>query len=173
MKIVEHRKFIPQMLNKDDIIGIELGVAAGINAFNLLENNTNLTLHCIDSWNSGAHLQEEYEHTLNYLSEFENRAVIYRETFKEALNRYPDEFFDFIYIDGYAHTGQDSGVTINDWWPKLKTGGIYSGHDYNRSFPLTVEEVDKFSKKVNLPVHIVPGHHTSYEEQFESWVIFK
>lgn len=31
------------------------------------------------------------------------------------------QMFDFVYIDGYAHTGEENGKTIIDWWRKVRT----------------------------------------------------
>lgn len=42
----------------------------------------------------------------------------------------------FIYVDGYAHTGEDRGKTLFDWYPKLKIGGLMAGDDYHDDWPL-------------------------------------
>lgn len=47
----------------------------------------------------------------------------------EASFTFPDNYFDFIYIDA-AHDYESMVVDLNAWWPKLKPGGIFSGHDY-------------------------------------------
>ena len=58
------------------------------------------------------------------------RYTFLRGTFESHVNSFDDETFDFIFIDGYANSGQENGKTLDDWWPKLKPGGIFSGHDY-------------------------------------------
>ena len=47
----------------------------------------------------------------------------------EASLTFPDNYFDFIYIDA-AHDYDSMIIDLNAWWPKLKTGGIFAGHDY-------------------------------------------
>ena len=74
--------------------------------------------------------------------------------FDEALSLFPDEYFDFIYIDGYAHTGQDNGKTLTDWWPKLKKGGVFSGDDYHSDWPNTMRVVNEFTAQNNLKLNI-------------------
>jgi len=47
----------------------------------------------------------------------------------KIVHQFEDEFFDFIYIDcdhRYEYVKRD----LNDWWPKLRSGGIMAGHDY-------------------------------------------
>ena len=36
------------------------------------------------------------------------------------------------------------GELLLEWWPKVKVGGIFAGHDYSPAWPKTIEEVDKF-----------------------------
>tara|TARA_Y100000389_G_C17052243_1_gene313332 strand:+ start:118 stop:318 length:201 start_codon:yes stop_codon:yes gene_type:complete len=61
---------------------------------------------------------------------------------------FPDDFFDFIYVDGYAHTGEENGKTFFDWWPKLKQNGIFSGDDYdNKKWTEVYKNVNNFCEK--------------------------
>eukprot|EP00602_Paraphysomonas_sp_CaronLab_P001409 CAMPEP_0185026248 /NCGR_PEP_ID=MMETSP1103-20130426/10182_1 /TAXON_ID=36769 /ORGANISM="Paraphysomonas bandaiensis, Strain Caron Lab Isolate" /LENGTH=114 /DNA_ID=CAMNT_0027559757 /DNA_START=408 /DNA_END=749 /DNA_ORIENTATION=- len=46
-----------------------------------------------------------------------------------CATRYPDNFFDFIYVDA-RHDYKGVLVDLHTWWPKLKRGGIIGGHDY-------------------------------------------
>ena len=46
-----------------------------------------------------------------------------------VATRFPDNFFDFMYIDArhdYASVLSD----LLEWWPKLSPDGIMAGHDY-------------------------------------------
>jgi hypothetical protein len=70
--------------------------------------------------------------------------------FDEALSLFPDHYFDFIYVDGYAHTGEEGGRTFHDWYPKLKPGGILAGKDYTICRPLVVAAVNAFVREKNL-----------------------
>eukprot|EP00933_Yihiella_yeosuensis_P021056 TRINITY_DN16756_c6_g1_i1.p1 TRINITY_DN16756_c6_g1~~TRINITY_DN16756_c6_g1_i1.p1 ORF type:complete len:282 (+),score=36.57 TRINITY_DN16756_c6_g1_i1:92-847(+) len=47
----------------------------------------------------------------------------------ECAKLYPDESFDFIYVDA-LHDRKSALRDIRTWWPKLKPGGIMAGHDY-------------------------------------------
>lgn len=94
--------------------------------------------------------------------------------FSDALTHFPDEFFDFIYVDAYAHTGQDGGKIFEDWYPKLKPGGIFSGHDYDKeAWPETVAAVDTFAGGLSKNVNFVPVNTSNRHDLFPSWYIIK
>lgn len=132
-------------------IAVELGVARGDYSLELLANPAVEVLYSIDRW-SDHHNDAEMRVARNRLSRYGSRSVIVRAAFEDAVARFADGFFDFIYIDGYAHTGQDGGRTLRDWWPKLRSGGIFAGHDYCVTFPETVEAVDRFAAEHGVKV---------------------
>lgn len=47
----------------------------------------------------------------------------------EGAQWVPDESLDFVFIDG-NHQYPDVKIDVNDWAPKVRKGGIVSGHDY-------------------------------------------
>ena len=60
---------------------------------------------------------------------------------EQAADQVMDESLDFVFIDAQ----HDYHSVINDiglWAPKVKPGGLISGHDYNHNkFPGVVEAV--------------------------------
>jgi hypothetical protein len=46
-----------------------------------------------------------------------------------VVNDFPDNYFDFIYIDS-CHLYNAVKSDLNIFLPKLKEGGLMSGHDY-------------------------------------------
>lgn len=66
---------------------------------------------------------------------------------------FEDDYFDFIYIDA-DHTYEAVKSDLESWYPKLKKGGIMSGHDYvevTTSVPFgVVQAVNEFLKKNNI-----------------------
>lgn len=127
-------------------VGVELGVAGGAFSATILRESRCTRLYSIDRWNDHHTLQQCKDASERLARAGKGRCVVLRASFEEALPLFKDESLDFITIDGYAHTGQEGGKTLADWWPKLKKGGIYSGHDYHRSWPATVQAVDAFAK---------------------------
>ena len=171
---LEHRDNFGSFINAQNLTGygVELGVAKGRFSCKLLEQSKLKILFSIDRW-SDHHDDAEYREAAKRLSKYEERSVIIRLTFDEALMLFRDETFDFIYIDGYAHTGQCGGKTLHDWWPKLKTGGIFAGHDYTEhvtrsglDYSETIASVDKFIAENGLELQL------TQEEQgagYPSW----
>ena len=46
-----------------------------------------------------------------------------------AADMFPDEYFDYIYIDA-LHTYDAAYGDMAAWWPKLKRGGLFAGDDF-------------------------------------------
>lgn len=142
----EKRQDLALMMGENEIV-IELGVAAGKFAEQLLTTNPKIKYIGIDRW-SDHHDDAEMHGAVDRVSRFKGNAVMMRHTFVDALPLFEDDFADMIYIDGYAHTGQEGGQTLEDWWPKLKHSGIFAGHDYDKNYPQTIQAVDNFVNKL-------------------------
>jgi hypothetical protein len=143
-------------------LAIELGVAAGEFAEALMRANPRMRYCGIDRW-SDHHDEREMRIAAARLEPWPS-ATLHRATFREALTAvlaWSADLADLIYIDGYAHTGQEGGETLRDWWPMLKPGGIFAGHDYDPThYPQTVEAVDEFARQHRLELFIIeePPH---------------
>lgn len=165
---MKYRAELPILIAKNGL-ALELGVAKGVFSDQILTARQDVTLISIDRW-SDHHDFAEYEYAVGLLQRYGHRSIIKRATFDDALPQFPDAYFDFIYIDGYAHTGQEGGKTLTDWWPKLKTGGIFAGHDYHEEWPLTKQAVHDFLQSIGR-------RHTSFEttdgDQYPSWWMVK
>jgi len=149
-------------------MAIELGVAAGTFSAQLLSTNPFIkTLYSIDKWDDH-HDHAEMQRAQQTLSRFGARSKIIHATFAEALAQFEKESIDLIYIDGYAHTGQEEGKTLADWWPIVKPGGIFAGHDYDSKFPKTIEVVDRFVQTHHLVLQIILDRNT-----YASWWVEK
>jgi hypothetical protein len=94
-------------------------------------------------------------------------------TFDEALPLFKDASLDFIYVDGYAHTGQDGGATLATWYPKLKPGGFFAGHDYHPRWKPTMEAVDAFTRQHELHFAVANIPDNPKPDPFPSWWLVK
>ena len=58
-----------------------------------------------------------------------NRYQLVEASTAEAAKRFQDGSFDWIYLDA-THTYSAARDDLRVWWPKLRVGGLMSGHDY-------------------------------------------
>lgn len=170
MKQIDKRIELAQYIPVNGIAA-ELGVGAGNFSKELLETNKNFkSLYSIDRWAGDRnHDDVEFQNTSRLLKETgKHRSIIIRKQFHEAVLDFEDEFFDFIYIDGYAHTGQEDGATLRQWWPLLKDGGIFAGHDYHPQFPENIKAVNQVIK-----TELKRDFQLTLADRFPSWYLIK
>ena len=160
-------------------LGAEIGVAFGENAEQILSTSNIQALILVDPWqyvhgedptgyaDAIKDWQGCHDYCANKLRRFGDRARMIRATSEEAAKAIPDGALDFIYIDGYAHTGQDGGRTLADWWPKLKPGGMFAGHDYHPRYQPTIDVVDAFMASRGLQFGLTE------EDELPSWWTIK
>ena len=153
-------------------VGIELGVAEGNFSEKMLISNKFKNFYGVDSYKEFQHNENEYIKTREKLKKYKNYKLI-RDTFENSVNLFEDEYFDFIYIDGFAHTGNNAGKTIYDWYKKLRIGGILSGDDYHNDWPLVVETVNNFINQTNFELNLTKTIADNPYSQYPSWYITK
>jgi hypothetical protein len=117
--------------------GVEVGLCHGRYSRILYENIPGLELLSIDAYRPYG------GHGINRIQSTHDANMI---TAHEALKDYPnfvmvvayahdasrwiaDGSLDFVFIDG-AHDYETVKQDITDWAPKVRSGGIVSGHDY-------------------------------------------
>lgn len=170
LNLVGDRAALPYAVD-EGATAAELGVAEGIFSEQLLASGRIGLLYSIDRWaGDRGHDEVEYRRAVQRLEPFGNRSEIMRLKFEEAVVLVPDDAFDLVYIDGYAHEGP--WKTMSQWWLKVKTGGILAGHDYDLShWPIVFNQVNYFVEQNALALHVIPaesGHYT-----FPSWAVRK
>jgi len=154
---------------KDGGVGVELGVAKGIFSRSICDLSPLSKVYGIDRYKDHHDHREMRDMLILMKDEIDSgRYEFLRGTFASLCGHFEDSTFDFIYIDGYAHTGQEAGGTLEDWWPKLSPGGIFSGHDYDKRYQPTIDAVDAFVQRHNLELTIVEE-----QEGYASWLVEK
>ena len=140
--------------------GCELGVASGGLTKRFLDLGHFSEFHAVDKWDD-AHNEQEYLRVVKYLKGYEE-LTIWRLDAISWLQTIPDGSLGFIYVDCYAHTGQDDGSILEAAWPKLMPGGLFSGDDYDRKqWPRTFERVNEFGAKCGKSVSVYDEHLTN------------
>lgn len=130
---------IPHFGLEKEIVGVEIGVSGGASTAALLIRMPNLTLYSIDPWLfiDGApfeaglpqEIQDQgYNNAISISSHYPGKSFIIRKKSDDAVNDVPD-IIDFLHIDG-DHEYEQVIRDINNYMPKIRPGGIISGHDY-------------------------------------------
>lgn len=138
----KHRHDVVDYLRGNQNVGIELGVARGVFSKRMVDSKKFSHFFGVDMY-ADIHDTNEYKTALKDVGLFSNYKLL-RMRFDEAFDLFPDQSIDFLYVDGYAHSGEEGGKTIFDWCRKVKIGGVIAGDDYHSDWPLVVEAVNEF-----------------------------
>jgi Methyltransferase domain len=153
-------------------LGIELGVAAGSFSARMVRSGRFRLFYGVDVYGDG-HNTQEYKKALREVG-LESDYRLLRLTFDHARDLFPDRSFDFIYCDGYAHTGEEGGRTLIDWYGKLKPGGIMAGDDYDpEAWPLVVWAVHHVVAQLGVPLLITDRVSDEAYNRYRSWYFVK
>ena len=141
-------------------IGTWKGRSAAFMAVEILNSNKKIDFYCVDTWEgSPEHSEFEsikqnslYEEFIKNIEPVKDIISPIRSTSLSASESFPNEYFDFIFIDA-AHDYENVKADIQAWFPKLKKGGIIAGHDYNPFWHGVVKAVDEWSSIGNKKIH--------------------
>jgi hypothetical protein len=156
----------------------EVGVQWGFNFRKMIEHSPKLAV-AVDSWvndgtlarNDCAFTQEELD---RQYEEFRAEMLytpfvtIYRGYSFNVAKKMEDETFDLIYIDA-DHTYEGIKRDLNDWYPKVKKGGMFCGHDYVNKIARTpgghlkfevARAVDEFVRDNNISTFFTTTNQT-------------
>jgi predicted O-methyltransferase YrrM len=118
--------------------GVEIGTKSGRFAERLCAGIKSLKLATVDPWLSYGWYQTQKSWSQEKMDQYHRMAIkklkkyhcqIIKGKSEDFVNTVKDQSFDFVYIDGnheYRHVLQDLAL----WCPKIRPGGIVSGHDF-------------------------------------------
>ncbi len=165
-------------LRHSSMCGAEVGVLQGATSRVLLKHLPELRLYMVDLWSIFAEDSEYYcsgdsaareEQMASYLHEAEattvfakRRRLMMRMDSLTAATHVADGSLDFVFIDA-NHICEAVKADIHAWWPKIRSGGILSGHDYGcrrdrRGIWGVSRAANEFTERRELEVHTGPGH---------------
>lgn len=147
--------------------GAEIGVQNGFNAKNIFESGWSGTLFCVDRW-------EKLEELRTAIESLKGKTVMFIKGESAASAEVlPDASLDWVYIDA-GHSYAEVKADFEAWFPKVRTGGIISGHDYGENDCIGVKEfIDEY-----IVLHPEVEMHFTTEDFFEereyqSWWFIK
>lgn len=153
------------------LTGIELGVAGGTFSKRMLDSGRFKHFFGVDMY-ADHHDVSEYKRALRLTDLFSPYRLL-RMTFDDAFDLFDDLSFDFMYVDGYAHTGEEGGDTIYKWYSKLKIGGVIAGDDYHADWPLVVNAVNTFAELTSSELYVTELVEDIAMCKYPSWAIIK
>jgi hypothetical protein len=144
----DDRQFLLSMLPKEST-GAEIGVHLGNFSHQILDSISPKELHLIDPWEhqsssiyktawygggakgGQAELDERYSSILERFNQNiqAEQVKVHRGYSTDILQQFPDQYFDWIYIDGnhlYEYVKKDLELSLQ----KVKSGGYITGDDY-------------------------------------------
>jgi len=154
MKKMQHDQII-SLFNphfKTNIVGIEIGTGTSQTLELVLAFIPQIKLvYTIDPYihneasqfeaHAPIEKQEEWKEMARLrLEKFGERVIRIVDTSDNAVSLTPTEV-DFVWIDGDHTRGQVKQDLIN-YYPKVKIGGIFGGHDYQHVIPILREMID-------------------------------
>lgn len=162
-------KFIKDILGYP-LVGAEIGVQLGKNAESMLQLLNIKKLYLIDPYihykknihNIAQNFPSVLARAIEKLFRFRNKIVWVKKMSADAVHLVPNNL-DFVYIDG-NHTYDFVKQDLENYWPKIKKGGVLAGHDYFLNALLirgkmvgeleVKKAVDEFVKKHNLDLNV-------------------
>lgn len=122
--------------------GVEVGVDTGKTSHKLLRSFVYLRLSLVDHWPD----DERYRIASNRIRRFAHRTVFNRMDAVAGAATLDDNSQDFAFIDD-DHTHEGCQRSIAAYWPKVRPGGLFCGHDYGKpDFPGVTQAVTEFAE---------------------------
>lgn len=133
--------FIANLIKKNGCkVGYEIGCSRGATYNTILSKCKDMEWHGVDPWVVCPEYTrrpngQKWNHEGNFqavkkiANRHGDRAHIHRMTSLEAAKEVEDRSIDIVFIDA-LHTYEGVKEDLEAWIPKVKIGGIISGHDY-------------------------------------------
>ena len=150
-----YSRFVEQLeCGKIVEVGSWKGKSTAYLAVEIINSGKKISIDTVDTWkgspNEECHVNDPYVKTDGlyslFLSNIEKVSSVInpiRMASLDAAKLYDDNSIDIVFIDA-CHAYECVKEDIDAWYPKVKTGGVIAGHDYNHhSFPGVIRAVNE------------------------------
>jgi predicted O-methyltransferase YrrM len=148
--------------------GAEIGVERGDFSAFLCESIPNVKMLCVDPWTAYSRQSQAREDKIygQAMQRLNGRNVeIMKMTSLEASQKIENGSLDFVYIDA-LHEFDPVMMDILLWAPKVRSGGIVSGHDYQVHYGFgVIQAVQAYTN-----VHNINPWYVTTEGFAPSWL---
>lgn len=181
--LINKREYFGLLFNNLNLLenGLELGVADGYFSDIIRKSWKGKYLHLIDRWihiegyiDTANKTNDEFTKNLKRVVDiFESNpsVIIHKIESSHASLIFPSNYFDWIFIDA-DHSYKGTMLDLKNWYPKLKSNGIFCGHDYidgilgETQFGVK-SAVDEFIMDKNVVLYI------TLDPIYKSWYFLK
>jgi archaellum component FlaC len=131
-------------------------------------------------------IEDEHKKTLTLLTDSfgAKRITLMKNSAKNATDSFKDNSIDFIYVDFVRHDYCAASKDIASFYPILKCGGLFAGHDFMSSSPdghdwvvcANGTRVEGGVKKAVLDFaksHSIRNVYNTLETEYKSWYFIK
>lgn len=158
---------------------VEIGTHQGVFAASFMERFRG-EIYLVDPWDgftegfdtyypavdeSSRDRNNDLEIAKSELQKFGDRVSFHRLKSEDAACLFDNDSVGMVYVDG-LHEYEDVSRDINLWYPKVMSGGIIAGHDFDACLPGVIRAVDEFRKLAGLAIHLT-------EDSMSSWWAIK
>ena len=137
---------------------VEVGTNEGSFAIAILSIVPDVSLVVVDAFDTidVGYKNNTPDRAIDQLLPYRPRVMFLITTSADASSMIADKSMDLIFIDGdHAYEGVNDDIAL--WTPKLRDGGILSGHDYDDSLhPGVVRAVNELVDRTTLTLHLGP-----------------
>ena len=124
-----------------DLVGCEIGVCHGFTTELWVKKIPNIKkIYAIDNYPSfvdwdGTRVTEDRQaetkrRCIERLEPYKDKIEFIFDTSENAAFNMKEDSLDFVFIDG-DHSYETTLKDLIDYWPLVKTGGVFAGHDIN------------------------------------------
>ena len=164
--------------------GVEVGVKRGVFSEKVMKEWKGEHYYIVDIWkeqenyvdvaNVNQAVQESFmAEALSRVSPWKDRVTVVRNYSVLASKLFPEEFFDFVYLDA-RHNYEGIKEDLHAWYPKLKQGGLFSGHDFlNANIKEGIFEVKRAVFEFADAHGLWDQVRETKESAWTSWYFFK
>ena len=142
-------------------IGCWKGCSAAFVAVEIINSGKNIKFDCVDIWldnwsepnekirHGYKNVGTPYEQFLENMKPVENHYTPIRMASVKAAALYQDNSLDLVFIDA-DHEYKSVREDILAWLPKVKSGGVIAGDDYDNTFPGVIKATNELLKPLKI-----------------------
>jgi hypothetical protein len=141
-------------------VGVWKGKSLAYFIVEAIKYNKNLNIYAVDTWKGSEEHKDKksiiddtlFQEFITNMAPVAGKFKPLQMTSEEDSKTFEDNSIDGIFIDA-THEYEAVKKDLELWYPKVKSGGYFCGHDYTAGWPGVVQAVNEFFQ--NKPNEII------------------